>query len=112
MTMPAPDILPRPLRVAFVGAGRMAREHIRAFSAIADVSIVGLASRGQERAMGLASEFQVPAVFASIGQMLAQTEPDVVVVAVPEPATVDVMRTCVGPGRTILVEKPVGLDLA
>jgi predicted dehydrogenase len=101
-----------PLRVAFVGAGNMAREHIRAFSDIPDTHIVGLSSRGSERANALAKDFHLPEVFASIEAMLAQTRPDIVVIAVSELSTVDAMAACVAPGRTILVEKPVGIDLA
>jgi predicted dehydrogenase len=98
--------------VAFVGAGNMAREHIRAFCDIPDTHIVGLSSRGSVRANALAKDFHLPEVFASIEAMLAQTRPDIVVVAVSELSTVDVMAACVAPGRTILVEKPVGIDLA
>jgi predicted dehydrogenase len=90
----------------------MAREHIRAFSDIPGTHIVGITSRSSDRANALAKELHVPKVFASIEAMLAQTGPDIVVVAVSELSTVDVMAACVTPGRTVLVEKPVGLDLA
>ena len=46
--------LPSPLKVAFIGAGYMAEEHMRAFASLSDVTIAGIHSRTRERADKLA----------------------------------------------------------
>ena len=100
------------LKVGVVGAGRMAREHIRVFGDVADVELTAIASRTIERAKDLAREFPVAATYDNISEMIAAAQPDILVVAVPEPSTVAVMRDCIGKSAAILVEKPVGVDLA
>jgi predicted dehydrogenase len=100
------------LKVGIVGAGRMAREHARAFRDIADIELAGITSRTAERAAGLAREFSIAKTYTRIGEMIDVARPDILVVAVPEPSTVAVMRECVGNAGVILVEKPVGVDLS
>lgn len=99
------------IKLGFVGAGRMAREHARAFRNIGDVALVGIASRTAERAQQAARDFSIGGVYGSVDELVSETKPDVLVVAVPEHFTVAVMRECVGRVPVILVEKPVGLDL-
>ena len=45
------------LRVAFVGAGYMALEHLRAFAACPEVELVGIHSRSTHRAEALTRTF-------------------------------------------------------
>lgn len=100
------------LKVGIVGAGRMAREHARAFCDIGDVALVGIASRTGERAQQVAREYSIAGTYGSVTELVIEAKPDILIIAVPESATVAVMRECVGIASTILVEKPVGLDLA
>lgn len=100
------------LKLGIVGAGRMAREHARAFADVAGVELAGIASRTVERAEEVAREFSIAKVYESSVEMTAGVRPDILVVAVPEPATVPVMRELIGKAAAILVEKPVGIDLA
>lgn len=100
------------LKVCIVGAGRMAREHVRAFGDIADVELAGIASRTTARAADLAREFSIAKTYDGIAAMIEAARPDILVVAVPEPSTVAAIRECVGKAAAILVEKPVGVDLA
>ena len=102
----------KPLKVGLVGAGRMAREHARAFGDIADVELAGIVGRTTARAADVAQEFSIGKTFSSIAEMIVTIQPDILVVAVPELLTVAVMRECVGKTAAILVEKPVGVDLS
>ena len=43
------------VKVAYVGAGYMAKEHIKAFADMPEVALAGIYSRTRERAEGLAS---------------------------------------------------------
>lgn len=98
-------------KVAVVGAGSMAREHIRAFAAVPGVTIVGLHSRTRQRAESLAGEFGISTVCDSVEELYSKTRPDLVVVAVFELAMEEVSRECFKFPWTILLEKPPGYDL-
>lgn len=100
----------RSIRVGFVGAGKMAREHILAFRDIPGVNLAAIASRTAERANALAAELGVAQSYPTLGAMLRERF-DLLVVAVPETDTVNVLTECLATGLPILTEKPVGLDL-
>ena len=77
---------PTSLRVAFVGAGQMARNHL---SALERVGVPAVAVGVHDRSRGQADEFAslagVPA-FASLRDLLDETHPDVVHVCTPPSA--------------------------
>jgi len=100
------------ISVAIVGAGYMAKEHIRAFKDNPEANICAIISQTRSKAEELASEFQIAEVHDSIATMYDRTRADLVVVTVPELATNSVCKTCFKFPWTILVEKPVGYDLA
>ena len=98
--------------VAVVGAGYMAREHIRAFQDIPNVKIAGITSRTRARAEALASEFNIPFVCSSVDELYTKTQASLVVVTVPELAANSVIRACIEHPWSLLVEKPAGYNLA
>jgi predicted dehydrogenase len=97
-------------RIAFVGAGFMAEEHIKVFADASDVHLVGIYSRGQERARSLADKYSIDQVFSSIARMYSEAMPHAVVVAVPELATAKVCGDVFEYPWTSLIEKPVGYN--
>lgn len=99
------------VKVAIVGAGFMATEHARAFSALSNVKVVGVHSRSNESASRLAKVYDA-AVFASVSEMYEGTKADVVVVAVPELAILNVASKVFCFPWVCLLEKPAGLNLA
>lgn len=99
-------------RVAFVGAGSMAREHIRAFADVPGVVLSGIQSRTKARAEALAAELGVGLVCDSIEELHERTHAHLVVVSVPELSANDVSRRCFAFPWTALLEKPAGYDLA
>jgi predicted dehydrogenase len=90
----------------------MAREHIRAFGAVAGVRLAGIHSRTRERAVALAGEFNIPVVADDVAQLRSRTGADLVVVAVPELAANAVAKACFAEDWAVLLEKPAGYDLA
>ena len=100
------------LRVAVVGAGMMAREHIRAFSALPGVKVAGICSRTRERSEALAAGAGIPVVAEGVRELKRRTGAELVVVAVPELAANEVARACLREDWAILLEKPAGYDLA
>jgi predicted dehydrogenase len=97
--------------VAIVGAGNMAREHIRAFSDVPGVTIAAIHSRTRSRAESLAKKFNIPSVFDSIPDLYEKTNADLVVVAVFETAMNQVSKKCFEFPWTAFLEKPPGYNL-
>ncbi|WP_219995545.1 Gfo/Idh/MocA family protein [Cylindrospermopsis raciborskii] len=100
-----------PCKVAIVGAGYMADEHIKAFRDIPGVELSGIFSRTYERAMNLAQKWSIPKICCSIDELYKNTRADLVIVAVPELATKSVVQECFRYSWVCLVEKPVGYNL-
>ncbi|MDO6351102.1 Gfo/Idh/MocA family oxidoreductase [Synechococcus sp. YX-04-1] len=99
------------LRVAFVGAGYMASEHIYAFASCPDVELVGIHSRSTHRAEALSTLNPGLEVFPTIESLHSQTNADLVVIAVPELACQTICEQAFKHPWTLLIEKPVGYTL-
>lgn len=99
-------------KVAMVGAGYMAKEHIKAFQDVPGVNVVGIHSRSRSRAEALALEYQIPAVCDSISELFERTNANLVVIAVPELSANDVCCSCFEYPWAALIEKPAGYNLA
>jgi predicted dehydrogenase len=97
--------------VAIIGAGNMAREHVRAFSNVRDVEVAGIYSRTRSRAEALAAEYGISAVCDSVRELHERTEANLVVVTVPELSMNSVSRACFPLPWTVLLEKPPGYNL-
>lgn len=99
------------IRVAFIGAGYMATEHMKAFSDIVGVQLSGIYSQTRGRAEKLALEYSSCAVFDSIGELYENTKADLVVIAVPELSVREVCLEAFKYPWTCLIEKPAGYDV-
>jgi predicted dehydrogenase len=99
-------------RVSMVGAGSMAREHLRAFADVPGVVLSGIHSRTRARAEALASECGVEHVCESIEDLYDRTKADLVIVCVPELSMNAVSQGCFAFPWSVLLEKPAGYDLA
>ena len=102
--------MPSALKVAFVGAGYMATEHMRAFASLPDVEIAGICSRTRERAEKLAAPYGAR-VCDSVSDLYAKTGADLVVVTVVELSMAEIASECFDHPWTVLLEKPAGYDL-
>ena len=100
------------VKVAIIGAGSMAREHIKAFSAIPGLKISGIHSRTSSKAHALAAEFAIPKVVDSLSDVYTETKADVVVITVSILGMLEVAQEVVKHPWVCLFEKPVGLHYA
>jgi predicted dehydrogenase len=99
------------IKVAIVGAGYMAREHIKAFRDIPEVFLSGISSRTLGKSKDVGEAFGIANIFDDIDDLCRHTQPDLVVVAVPELALNDVLDTLFKYSITCLIEKPIGYNL-
>jgi predicted dehydrogenase len=100
------------LRVALIGAGSMARQHLQVLQSLPDVQVVAISSRGIERLEKLAEDFGIPQRFRKNEEMLETVKPDAAVVAVSAANVYAVALSCIQSGTPTLLEKPPGLTSA
>lgn len=98
-------------KIAIIGAGYTAKEHIKAFQDIECVDVVGIYTRTKEKANLLSKEFNIPVVADSIENLYKLTKADLVVVTVNETSMKDVALECVRYPWVLFLEKPPGLNL-
>ncbi len=97
------------IRVAFVGAGQMARNHWHALSRVGvPAVVVGVHDRARGQAEEFASLASAP-VFSSLQDLLDEARPDVVHVCTPPAAHFDAAHAAIGAGAHVYVEKPFAL---
>ena len=99
------------IKVAFVGAGYMTTEHIKAFASLPAVSIAGIFSRTSERAAPLVAPHG-GVVALSVADLYAETKADLVVVSVPELAMAEMATQCFSHPWQVMLEKPAGYNLS
>lgn len=99
------------IKVAFIGAGYMTAEHLKAFADHSDVIIAGIYSRTIEKAIKLSLDYPGMMVYNSIEELHEKTKADIVVVSVPELSIYEVAMKCLDYTWMCLFEKPLGLDM-
>ncbi len=99
------------LRVAVVGAGRMARHHMRAIAALSDHAVlVAVADRSAQALAEVASTYPGALTATDLTEILARSEPDVVHVCTPMETHAELAREALKAGAHVYVEKPVTLS--
>ncbi|SFN91529.1 Predicted dehydrogenase [Geodermatophilus obscurus] len=103
-----------PVRVAVVGAGKIAHDrHLPALPDMGDrVRVVALVDVDVARAAELAGRWDVPRSYGDLDAMLAAESPDLVTLCTPPAAHLDGVTTCLRAGAWVWCEKPPMLSLA
>jgi predicted dehydrogenase len=96
-------------RVALIGCGGRAREHVPAILEDGRGVVVGLADIRAEAAEAVNADFGLAAaIYTDHRQMLEELQPDVVISCLWTPLHLPVFRDCVSAGaRAVLSEKPM-----
>lgn len=94
------------MRIAIIGAGRIARTHAEALKAFPDHSIAAFVDLNVDLAQEMAREYGGVGI-ADYRDMLSQCECDAVVVAVPHCLHREVAVTALQAGKHVLLEKPM-----
>jgi len=94
------------LKVAIVGCGKVADQHVHAIQRIPDCVIVGLCDRELLMAKQLGERIKVSACFSDIHEMLCATRPDVVHITTPPQSHFALARQCLEFGSHVYLEKP------
>ena len=103
----------RPVRVGIAGAGWVSAHHLGAWRRLASrATVVAIADPNVEAARARAEVFGIPAVYASVGEMLDAAGLDVIDVAAPREAHTPICRLAAALGVDILCQKPLAPTLA
>src|SRR5437868_989988 len=97
------------LRVAIVGCGKVADQHVQAILRIADCNIVSACDQERLMAEQLAERFHVPESYSDLGEMLPLARPDVVHISTPPQSHFNLARQCLEAGSHVYLEKPFAI---
>jgi predicted dehydrogenase len=98
------------LKVAIVGCGRIADDHLEQIRRIRGCEIVGACDRESLMARQLCDRFRIKNAFGDVSHLLEACRPDVVHVATPPQAHFAIGKQCLEAGSHIYVEKPFTLS--
>ena len=96
-------------KVGLLGAGYILDSHANALLAIPGVSLHAVADVSRGRAERAAAKYGIPHVFDSVDK-LAASDCEVVHVLLPPAVHVDAASVMVEAGKSVFLEKPMGLD--
>jgi predicted dehydrogenase len=94
------------LRIALVGCGKVADQHVHAIRRIPDCVIAGLCDRELLMAKQLGQRAEVPACFSDLQELLRATRPDVVHITTPPQSHFSLAKQCLEFGSHVYLEKP------
>jgi predicted dehydrogenase len=100
------------LRVALVGCGKIADQHVLAIRRIPDCRIVAVSDRELLMARQLGERFRITECFADLKAMLQATNPDVVHITTPPQSHYSAAKECLKAGCHVYVEKPFTITAA
>ena len=100
------------LKIGIVGAGNIAQNaHLPAYAKRNDIEITAIADLNLERAQEAAKKFGIPAAYASVEELLANADVDIVDVCVWNGSHSSVTIAAAQAGKHVMCEKPMALNL-
>jgi predicted dehydrogenase len=96
----------RTLRIALIGCGKIADQHVQAIRRIPDCQIVAVCDRELLMARQLGERFGISEFIADLEEMLQATTPDVVHIITPPQSHYSLAKQCLEAGCHVYVEKP------
>ncbi|MGQ9586740.1 MAG: Gfo/Idh/MocA family protein [Anaerolineae bacterium] len=99
------------VRVALIGAGRIARVHARSLQTLPEATLAGVFDPDPEQAGRFAREFSTPC-FPSLDALWASPDVDAVAVCSPLFLHRDHVVGAAGAGKHVFCEKPIALTLS
>lgn len=101
---------PKPVRLAFAGAGNYAKHHLAALAALPGVQLSLFLSTGSERSRAAIEEFKPARVTQDPEEFAAAKDVDAFFLVVPPEPMFALASRCLASGRPVFVEKPPGIS--
>ena len=97
------------IKVGLLGAGYILQAHAKALQAVADVQLHAVCDLSKERATQAAAAYGIANVYTSLAQLL-ESDCEVVHLLLPPFLHEDTARQLLEAGKSVFMEKPMGLD--
>ncbi len=94
------------MRVAVIGVGSMGFNHLRVYSELEGVQLVGISDVSAERLESLKTRFPVP-TYTDYRELIEKEKPEAVSITVPTSEHEQVASFALRAGVNVLVEKPI-----
>lgn len=94
------------LKIAIIGCGKIADQHVQAIRRVPDREIVAVCDRERLMAGQLAGRFKISGVFSDAREMLQSASPDVVHITTPPQGHFPLAKQCLEAGSHVYLEKP------
>lgn len=94
------------LRLAIIGCGKIADQHVHAFRRIGGCEVVALCDRELLMAGQMGERFGITACFADAAEMLRVAKPDAVHITTPPQGHFALAKLCLEAGAHVYLEKP------
>lgn len=101
----------RKLRCAVIGVGKMGKHHVRVYSEIKDVELVGVADLNEELGKETALKYRTK-YYRKFEDLLDIEKPDIVSICVPTSFHYQVGKICIERHVNILLEKPISTTVS
>lgn len=100
------------LRVAIVGCGKIADQHVQAVQRIEGSAVIAVCDREPLMARQLAERFAIEGCFGDVAEMLRTVRPDVVHITTPPQSHHALATQCLEAGAHVYLEKPFTVTAA
>lgn len=98
----------QPVRIAFVGVGGMGQcAHLRNYAALPECNVVAIAELRTQTAAKVAANYNVPAVYTDVHEMIEKEAPDALVCSQPFQRHAVLLPELLPYGKPIFIEKPL-----
>lgn len=94
------------MKVAVIGVGSMGINHLRVYTELDDVELVGVSDISEDRLQMVASRYSVK-TYNSYQELIETEQPEAVSITVPTSEHEKVATFCLEHGAHLLVEKPI-----
>jgi D-apiose dehydrogenase len=98
--------MPNSLRVAVIGCGYFATNHLNAWKRLEGVEIAGVCDLDAEKARNAAERYGAPRWFTEAATMLREVRPDFVDIVTTMPSHRALVALCANEGLPTIVQKP------
>jgi nucleoside-diphosphate-sugar epimerase/predicted dehydrogenase len=99
------------IKVGLLGAGYIVNSHAQALTALDGVELYAVCDTQKSQAERAAKKFNIPRILTSITE-LAASDCDVVHILLPPALHIDAASAMIEAGKSVFLEKPMGLDSA
>lgn len=100
-----------PVRVAVVGCGRIAQDHLQAYQGLAQAQVVAVADINEGQARSVAAQFDCKP-YSDYRAMLEAERPEAISLCTPPVTHADITLHALSQGIHVLCEKPLTIHLA